>query len=607
MAGSVPADWNEKKRVSLSFHGIAKKTTVKNPKPWTGKQDSNGPRMRTFTVLLLAITALVTAATALSDGDMNAFTPAPVSQQAPALSPVTFSVSAPAPEEGQGVDFTLVVTNGGNTVTAAQAQAYIFNSAYLPVATFNYANFTIGRGETLTLTKAWSTGGKPPGSYTAFANVSYDGKVTNPLFASFRIEPPSPPTGIVIAPNVSVVVLPQPPQIILPPANAWLLAYPVLKEMSPGDNALIFPLLENQGPDAIYADAVPAGLSAALASAVRGVLLPPDKPTTVIIPIQVPQDVPPGYYALTIEYSLNGSGISQPLIIHVVPPRAAGLSVYREISIDRQQNNSVMRLRAVNRGAWPIGHAEVFEQVPPAFDLQGMSFIVPPTATDKQLIRWDLVNVLSNETRMLSYVLPGIPDNPELLTLWPSGQTLIIEPDSYRHILTGGFEAPDIGPGEKGNYVLKLFNAGPSDETVAVRITGAEGWGLEPDSFNVSIHSRATSDLNFSLTSPADAPDPVYTLTVYLDYAGIRDQKTLLVPLNHERLVTMAPSPLSQQLLGWVARNANLLVLAVLACVAVSLAIRLGYAELRKPRYSRKRVDSLMKLQQMFGDDENRR
>jgi hypothetical protein len=395
--------------------------------------------------------------------------------------------------------------------------------------------------------------------------------------------------------------------MVLPPANAWLLAYPILKELSPGDNSLIFPLLVNHGPDAIYADAVPAGLSAALASAVTGVLLPPDKPTSVVIPIQVPKDVPVGYYALSIEYSLNGSNISQPLIIHVVPPRAAGMAVYREISIDRQQNNSVMRLRAVNKGAWPIGHAEVFEQVPPAFGLHGISFIVPPTAMDKPLIRWDLVNVLSNETRTLSYALSGIPNNPELFTLWPPAQTMLIEPDFYRHILLGGFEAPDLGPGEKGNYALKLFNTGPSDETVAVKITGADGWELEPDSFNVSIPSRAISDLEFSLTAPADATDPVYAFTMYLDYAGIRDQKTLPVPLNHEKLVILPQSPLSQQLLAWAVRNAPILALAGLACVAVSLAMRKGYVELRKPRYDKKRVDNLTKLQQMFGNDENKK
>ena len=391
------------------------------------------------------------------------------------------------------------------------------------------------------------------------------------------------------------------------PANAWLMAYPILKEMSPGDSALIFPLLVNRGPDAIYADAVPAGLSAALASAVTGVLLPPNKPTSVVIPIQVPKDVPGGYYALSIEYSLNGSNISQPLIIHVVPPQAAGLAVYREITIDRQQNNSVMRLRAVNKGARPIGRAEVFEQVPPAFDLKGLSFHAPPAATDKSLIRWDLVNVLSNETRTLSYVLSGIPNNLELFTLWPPAQTIILAPDFYRNILIGGFEAPDIGPGEKGNYVLKLFNAGSSDETVTVKITGADGWKLEPDSFTVFIPSGATYNLEFSLTAPADAPDPVYAFTVHLDYAGIQDQKTLLVPLNHERLVTVAPSPLFQQLLAWAVRNAHLLVLAGLAGVAIPLAIRRGYQELRKPRYSKKRVDSLIKLQQMFGDDENKK
>jgi hypothetical protein len=402
--------------------------------------------------------------------------------------------------------------------------------------------------------------------------------------------------------------------MVLPPANAWLLAYPILKEMSPGDSALIFPLLVNLGPDAIYADAVPAGLSAALASAVTGVLLPPDKPTPVTIPIQVPKDVPVGYYALSIEYSLNGPNISQPLtkisqplIIHVVPPRAAGLAVYREISIDRQQNNSVMRLRAVNKGIRPIGRAAVFEQVPPAFDLKGISFIVPPTATDKPLMRWDLVNVLSNETRTLSYVLSGIPNNLELFTLWPPAQTIILAPDFYRNILIGGFEAPDIGPGEKGNYVLKLFNAGSSDETVTVKITGADGWELEPDSFVVFIPSGATYSLEFSLTAPADAPDPVYAFTVHLDYAGIQDQKTLLVPLNHEKPITPVPTPLSQQLLAWVARNIPMLVLAGLACVAVSLAIRKGYVELRKPRYDKKRVDGLTKLQQMFGGDENKK
>ncbi len=433
------------------------------------------------------------------------------------------------------------------------------------------------------------------------------------VIVSGNIQPPIPPQPPSPSPSPhpsipsNVSLMPQPPPIVLPPANAWLLVYPILKEMSPGDSAFIFPLLENPGPYAIYADAVPAGSSAALASAVRGVLLLPNKPTTIVIPVQVPQDVPAGYYALTIEYSLNGSYVSQPLIIHVVPSRAAGLAVYREVSIDQQQNNSVMRLHAVNKGDWPIGHAEVFEQVPPAFDLQGLSFIVPHADTDKSLITWDLINVLSNETRMLSYVLPGIPDNLELFTLWPAAQTLIIEPDSYRHILITGFEAPDIGPGEKGNYVLKLFNAGSSDETVAVRITGADGWGLEPDSFNLFIHSRATSDLTFSLTAPADAPDPVYTLTVYLEYAGIRDQKTLPVPLNHERLVATAPPPLAQQLVAWVARNVSMLVLAVLACVAVSLVIRLGYLEIKKPKYSRKRVDALLKLQQMFGDDENKK
>jgi hypothetical protein len=559
--------------------------------------------MRLFIVLLLAITALTTAVTTGS-GNVTVLTPGSVSQ-APAISLVGFSTNAPASEEGQDVVFTLVATNGGNMVTTAQAQVSIFNSAYQHIATFNYPSSAMGWGETLTFTKAWNTGGEPPGGYTAFANVSYDGAVTNTLFATFKIKPSSPSTSVMITPNVSALALPQPPPITLPPANNVLLAYPIFKEMSPGDSALIFPLLENRDQDAIYADVVPAGSSAALASAVRGVLLPPNKPTSVVIPLRVPWNAPVGYYALSMEYSLNGSSISQPLIIHVVPPQAAGLSVYREISVDPRQNYSQMQMHVVNKGAQPLGHAEVLEQVPPVFDMQRISFTVPPTATDISLIRWDLVNLLSNETRTLSYVLPGVPSNLQLFTLWPSAQTLVLEPNFYRNILIGGFEAPEISPGEKGNYVLELFNAGPSDQTVAVKITGTAGWTLEPNSFNVSIPSRAISDLDFSMTAPADAPNPVYSFTTYLDYDGVSDEKTLLVPLNHEKLVTLATSPLYQALLAWTVRNAYLFVLAALAVVAVSFAMHRGYAELRKPRYDKKRVDGLIKVQQMFGDDES--
>jgi len=562
--------------------------------------------LRLFAVLFLAVTALASAAATVSSDQMSAFTPVSASQQAPALSLASFSAGAPAFQEGQDIYFTALVTNDGNMVTDALVQAYLFNSADSPIAAFNYTESNIGEGETLTFTKAWSTADLLPGNYTAFANVSYGGTVSNTLFTSFTVEPSSPAAGILITPNVSVVVLSQPPQITLPPENEGLLSYPILKEMSPGDNALIFPLLENQGQAAIYANVIPSGSGVAFSSAVTGVLLPPDKPTSVVIPIHVPQDVPVGYYEMSIEYSLNGTNVSQPLIIHVVPPQAVGLSVYREISIDYPDNDSMVQLSAVNNEAGSIDHAEVLEQVPSAFDMRGVSFTVPPTAMNGSLMRWDLVNLLPNETQALSYVLPGIPADLGLFTSWPPAQTLLIEPDFYRNILIGGFETADIAPGEKGNYTLELFNAGPTDESVAAEITGADGWNLEPDSFNVTVPSRATTELNFSLTAPANATDPVYSFTVYLDYGGVQDQKTLLVPLNYENLMTLPQYPLSQQLLGWALRNAYLFVLAALACVIAFLAIRKGYAESRKPRYSKKRVDSMIQFQQMFGDDERR-
>ena len=426
-----------------------------------------------------------------------------------------------------------------------------------------------------------------------------------------NISPPSPPPPvvppqrIVISPNVSLVVLPKPPLIMLPPPNAGLLAYPILKEMSPGDNALIFPLLEDLGGTPVYASAVPEGSSASLASAVSNALLLPDQPASVAIPIHVPQDVPVGYYALSIEYHLGTSNVSQPLIIHVVPSQPAGLNVYRQVSIDQQHNDSVMQLSALNTESGPVNNAEVLEQVPPSFGLQETSFSLTPTTLNESLITWDLMNLLPNETQTLSYVLPGIPSDLELFTLWPAAQ--IIGPNLRPNILIEDFEAPNIGPGEKGNYTLKLFNSGPAAETVAVEITGAQGWNLEPDSFNVTIPSGAAADLHFSLTAPADAPDPVYYFTMYLYYDGIQDQKILPVPLNHEKLMAPTLSSLSQQLLAWATRNVYLIILAlVLASVAgaaLYLAIRRGYLEFRKPRYSEERVDSLKKLQQMFTAD----
>ena len=556
--------------------------------------------MRMPFVMFLAITALASAAAPINDDASASFYPF---QAASALSLSGFSAANPAPLEGQDVYFTAVVTNTGNVVADARARVCISDSADSLVDCFNYSDFSIGNSETLTLIRAWSTAGRHPGGYAAFANVSYNGTVTNTLFATFSIGPAPPPAHVTVAPGVTVEVLPGPPDIALPRPADGLLRYPILKEVRPGENALIFPLLENSGPAAIYVNVTPGGPSAALASEVGSVLLPPLKPTSLIVPIRVPQSAPAGYYELSLNYSLNGSVVSQPLVIRVVPP-AAGLTVYREISIDRRQNSSVVQLDVMNWGTQSLGHAEVFEQVPPAFDPYGLSFSIPPSAFSGRLVRWDLANVLPNETRVLSYALDGIPGDTGVFTLWPQFQTVVIEPNFYRDVSLGGFDVPDIAPGEKGACTLQLFNSGPSERVIAVKITGPEGWAVEPDAFTVSIPSRNETGVAFSLTAPQDAPDPVYTFTAHLTYDTILDQKALPVPVDHEKVVTIPPSSLRAQLLAWLVRNAGLLAAAAFAAAALLLALRRGYAELRKPRYNRERVDSLLKMQKMFGSDE---
>jgi NPCBM-associated, NEW3 domain of alpha-galactosidase len=429
--------------------------------------------------------------------------------------------------------------------------------------------------------------------------------------------PPQPPVpGIfTIAPGFSIKRFPQIPNITLPEtapnaSDLRLLRFTPFRDVIPGDNIIISPLLENPTSRPIKISLSIEDGGAALAQPVSNVFIAPGEKVTVPLGVHIPDDMPSGYYSLVLNVSTSSSEISYPTILHVLdtygPDQPA---VERQFTLDYETGQTLVSLTLVNRGTQPLSHVQVFESVPTTFTKGSIPFTTEfstaagegSTSTEGNGIRWDLENVLPSESRTLFYSAPVLLNDLSDYSRWNLAQMILIG-STNSEIIIQDLRVPSVLPGEAGEASFTLFNGGAVTRDVELDVIGPQGWTISPSSMSFSIPSREAQSASFSVQSPPLSDAGTYGLTLRIKYGETFYDRQIFVYLYKPAVEFYAP-PMTDQFVAWAGANAGaLLFMGILATFAAIVALAL-FHRINAPRYSKERVEDLKIFKKIFDEE----
>lgn len=433
--------------------------------------------------------------------------------------------------------------------------------------------------------------------------------------------PPVPP--YTVSPGVSIPVYREFPNVTLPlvapnASDLRILRFSPFREVLPGDNIVINPLIENPTANPVTIKISLLGGGVPIAESVANVLLPAHDKRTVPFAFHIPDDMPAGYYSLTMNISTGKSEVSYPSILRVVRNYRPGQpSVSRQFSLDYENRETLVSLTVTNRGKDPISHLQVYESVPPVFlDKAGnRKFTTELTSVagegssrvEGANIRWDVENVLPYESRTIFYKMPTLLTDLSDYNGWNLAQLTMIDSASQSDILIRDLQVPTLLPGEKGEISMKLFNAGAVAHDVEVDLLEPQGWNINPRSLTLSLSSRGSESEIFEVQSPPFASSGTYGFTLRIKYRDTLFDKQVFVYIYRPVVEVFAP-PLPDQFLAWMGGSLpNALVLFLALAIVAGIAFAF-YRKANSAAYSQERLNDLRFLGQMLdiGEEKNR-
>ena len=430
---------------------------------------------------------------------------------------------------------------------------------------------------------------------------------------------PSPGPSYTVSPGASIPIYAEMPNVTIPTtapraSDIRVLRFSPFREVLPGDNIVINPLLENPTDQPVSIRISLAGAGAALANPVANVFLPAYEKMTVPFALHIPDDMPAGYYSLVMNISTGKSEVSYPSIIRVVRSfRADQPAVKRQFSLDYENGETLVSLTMTNRGADPISHIQVYEAVPPVFfdELGNRKFTTQLTSVSGEgsstiegsNIRWDVEDVLPQESRTIFYRVPLLLTDLSDYAGWNLAQLIIIDKSSQADILVRDLQVPTMLPGDKGEITMKLFNSGGVAHDVELDIIGPQGWKINPRALTLNMPSRSSEDLVFEVESPAFVSAGTYGITLRMKYRNTFFDKQIFVFI-YEPVVEFFAPPLPDQLFALMGGVLpNLLLLAFVLAAAAGIAFAL-HRKINSAKYSQERLDSLRQMEKMLDGEE---
>ncbi len=433
--------------------------------------------------------------------------------------------------------------------------------------------------------------------------------------------PPQPGGGptYTVSPGRSIPIYREIPNVtipLLPPSASDLrvLTFSPFREVLPGDNIIINPLLENPTDRSVTITISLSGAGAGLAKPVANILLPAGDKRTVPFALHIPEDMPAGYYSLLMNVSTGKSDVSYPSIVRVVRSYRVGQpAVKRQFSLDYENGETMVSLTVTNRGKDPLSHIQVYESVPAVFfDKSGnRKFTTQLTSVagegsshvEGSSIRWDVENVLPYESRTIFYRVPILLTDLSDYSGWNLAQLTTIDTASQTEIFIRDLQVPTMLPGEKGEISLKLFNSGGTAHDVEMDIIGPQGWKINPRSLSLNMPSRDSEGVVFGVESPPFSEAGTYGFTLRLKYRDTVFDKQVFVYVYKPVVELFAP-PLPEQFVAWMGGSLpGLLLLGFVAVIAAGIAFAI-YRKINSARYSQERFESLKLMESMLNTGE---
>ncbi|MCX6773058.1 MAG: NEW3 domain-containing protein [Candidatus Micrarchaeota archaeon] len=433
--------------------------------------------------------------------------------------------------------------------------------------------------------------------------------------------PPPPPTpsgggSYTVSPGVTLPFYREVPRVQLPTVppsvfNLRVLRFTSYREASAGDQVVVNPLIENPSGDFVTVNIGLSGAGSSLSSSAKNVLLAPHDKQTVPFSMNLPSDMPGGYYSFSVVVSFNNSNVSYPSIIRVVPTYRIGQpTVRRQFLLDYSTNETTVILTVTNTAAGTLPHLQVFESLPSQlaersseikFSAEAGGNIGGDIAGVVQgpNIRWDLENIHSDESRSIFYRIPYLVTDTSEYPTWNVAQLVEINPASGTEILLRDLQTPSIAPGEKGEISMTLFNTGVVQRDVDVEVLPPAGWKITPRAVALTLASRESQKMAFFVESPQSTEAGTYGFTVSVKYADTAYDKLAFIYVNKPIVQFYAP-PLSDQFTAFLGGNIIPVVFVVVAGALLVAGLYFSYRFINAPRYNESRLEDMQNMEQMF-------
>ncbi len=239
-----------------------------------------------------------------------------------------------------------------------------------------------------------------------------------------------------------------------------------------------------------------------------------------------PKDAPPGDYRVAVKLSEGGQVVAETFAILRVKTPAPGLSApsaLRVLDVDTEKNQTRVNL-VVRSGERPVPKLEVEEKIPKslAARVSDISFATPPEILDPDpWVKWTLLDLLENETRTLTYTLPGVRSEWSPYIYFPVDKVTASYEEAPPAFKVEAF-SETLYQGAPGRLKATFESLLKTPQRIAGRLDAPSPWKVEPKEFTVELPALDRREQVFALSVPRDAPVGTQSLIFTLSSEGSR-------------------------------------------------------------------------------------
>ncbi len=507
--------------------------------------------------------------------------------------------------QGGSTDVTVSMSNSGEAMAAINITVTIRNSANTTVDSFSYSTTNVAGGQTLSLTRSYSTSSLSPGTYTANATGAYDTNVTNNIATTLEVTAAAVGGGGVIGGAGGTprpIILP--PAIVPKPGKISFSKTTVVREMQAGSGGIVSLLLRNTGETVHEIRLEITGIpdSWVALEAERSILLPGEA-RPVNFGLSVPAYAEPGDYLIEMRAAGEGTESIDYLVLRVkgYPDDYARPIVTKAIEINDLNSMTSITLLVKNPAKKEIEYMTVEEEIPRELGSGDIVFSDKPgriiERNGRKIILFEFYGLAPGEQSSASYSVRGILREYSPYAKWMVGQVALARKVPTQELIrVVDFTSSMLSMGVSAPVDAYILYTGVEPLDVNVELQAPQGFSVSPPNVRVRLLPREVHPVRFFITAPQNAQ------SVHRMYLVIKGSDFTLSTGSSLLVDTETPSLLALTT-GETGIRIEQVALGAIAAVLVLAGVLSAIGRIQRPkgpRYSQDRVASMETIKKLI-------